>query len=141
MRTIIKPTPLQHIASATFSRLYTENQMGLSGGSFFWETKAKAMIMALTHIWHDMRFSKSDELPSVSELLEHSSIHDIVYAMKSKRLSDEAKLAVEVYLVSIGVTLNAAQKLTELSVVDISLKAKEQHMFNCASLTKAHCSE
>lgn len=136
MRTIIKPTPLQHIANATFSRLYTENQMGLSGGSFFWETNAKAMIMALTHIWHDMSFSKSDELPSVSELLEHSSIQDIVYAMKSKRLSCEAKLAVEVYLVSIGVTLEAAQKLTESSVVDINLKAQEKHTFNCVKLNK-----
>lgn len=134
---IINPTPLQRTANATFSRLYAENQMGLSGGSFFWESNAKTMISALTHIWHDMSFSKSDELPSVCELLEHSSIQDIVYAMKSKRLSEETKLAVEVYLVSIGVTLDSAQKLTESSVVDINLKAQEQHTFNRSNLMNA----
>jgi hypothetical protein len=132
----ISPTPLHRIANDTFSRLYSENQMELSGGSF-WELHAKSMISALTHIWHDMSFSKPDKLPSVSDLLERSSIQDIVFAMKSKRLSEESKLAVEVYLVSIGVTLDSAQKLTESSVVDINLKAQEQHTFNRANLHRA----
>jgi len=133
----INPPPLHRIINVTFSRLYSENQMGLSGGRCFWDLHAKPMISALIHIWHDMSFSKPDKLPSVSDLLERSSIQDIVFAIKSKRLSEESKLAVEVYLVSIGVTLDSAQRLTESSVVDINMKAQEQHTFNRANLIRA----